>query len=110
MLIKGTRRYLLLMLLLSCFVTSAMAQERVFPLQARRGKLSVTALADILIDGKLKLTTPATRIYNEDGLIVVSSSLDNVNAPVNYTVNEFGEVERIWILTAQEASKPVAKK
>ncbi len=95
---------LLTSLLLLCVSLTAMADGRNFPAQAKRGELSITKLADLVIDGKLKLTTPATRMYSEDGMSITSSALNAVKAPVNYTENEFGEIETLWLLSAEEAT------
>jgi hypothetical protein len=109
MLIRKSLQSLMLTMLLVCFASVAVAEGREFPAQAKRGKLSITALADLVIDGKLRSTTPATRIYSEDGMTITSSALDAVNAPVNYTENEIGEIEKIWLLTALEARQPMPK-
>lgn len=98
-----------LAMLLASAAMSALAIERIFPENVKRGKLSVTALADLLINGKLRHTTPSTRIYNEDGLIVTSATLASVNAIINYTENEFGEIERVWILSTAEVKQAVPK-
>ena len=103
MLIKKSLYRSILAVLLVCFAINAMAEGREFPVNVKRGKLSVTAMADLVIDGKLRLSTSATRIYSEEGLMITSSALQAVNAPVNYTINEFGEIEKLWLLTVEEA-------
>jgi hypothetical protein len=110
MLIQKSLRALLTSLLLLSISLAAMADGRNFPAHAKRGKLSVTKLADLFIDGKLKLTTPSTRMYSEDGMLITSSALNAVKAPVNYTENEFGEIETLWLLSAEEAKMAVQKK
>ena len=97
-------------LLLLCISLNALADDRSFPAQAKRGALSITKMADLVIDGKLKLTTPSTRIYSEDGMLITASTLDAVKAPVNYIENEFGEIETLWLLTAEEAKASEPKK
>lgn len=101
---------LLLTIVMAGFAMGAMAEGREFPAAAKRAVLSVSKLGDMLIDGKLRETTPATRVFNEEGLIVTSSNLDSVNAAILYTENEFGEILRIWLLNAQEASLYKVKK
>jgi hypothetical protein len=110
MLIQKSLRSILATLLLLCISTGAMADGRNFPAHAKRGKLSVTKLADLVVNGKVKLTTPSTRIYSEDGMLITSSALDAVNAPINYTENEFGELETLWLLSAEEAKLPAPDK
>ncbi len=106
-----TKLYRLVLASLLAFLASnVMAIERNFPQETKRGKLSVTKLADLVIDGKLRRIVPSTRIYNEEGLLVTTSLLNSVDAPINYTENEFGEIERVWILTPAEASQRLIKK
>jgi hypothetical protein len=101
--IQKSLRSIVAPLLLLCVSLIAFADGRSFPAQAKRGELSVTKMADLVINGKLKLTTPSTRIYNADGMLITSSTLYAVKAPVNYTENEFGEIESLWLLSAEEA-------
>lgn len=110
MLIQKSLRALLVALLFFSVTVTAMEDGRNFPAQAKRGKLSVTRLADLVIDGKLKLTTPSTRIYSEDGMLITSAALNAVKVPVNYTENEFGEIQALWLLSAEEAKMAVPKK
>jgi hypothetical protein len=109
MFMKTKLYQLALATLLAFFTISVMAIERNFPQDTKRGKLSVTRLADLVIDGKLRRIVPSTRIYNEEGLIVTTSALYSVNAAINYTENDFGDIERVWILTAAEASQKLVK-
>lgn len=88
----------------------AMQMERNFPVDVKRGKLSTTPLAELVIDGKLRLHTPALRIYSEDNLTLTIASVDVRNIMINYVENEFGEIQRIWVLTAEEARQPLPKK
>ncbi|QJQ05536.1 hypothetical protein EJG51_006365 [Undibacterium piscinae] len=101
---------MLLTILTAVFSASAIADERAFPAEAKRAVLTVTKLGDLLIDGKLRATTPATRVFNEDGFILTSSSMDSVKAPILYTETEFGEIARVWLLNAEEAIKYKVKK
>ena len=110
MLVQKILRVMLTPLLLVCVSLSAIADGRTFPAHAKLGKLSITKMADLVIDGKLKLTTPATRIYSEDGMLITSSTLDAVKVSVNYTENEFGEIETLWLLSAEEAKVAAQKK
>ncbi|MES2050290.1 MAG: hypothetical protein V4447_17970 [Pseudomonadota bacterium] len=110
MLRQNSVRSLLATLILLCISLTAMADGRNFPAHAKRGELSVTKLADLVINGKVKLTTPATRMYSEDGMLITSSGLNAVKAPVNYTENEFGEIETLWLLSVEEAKVALPKK
>jgi hypothetical protein len=95
---------------MSILSVNAMQVERRFPEDVKRGKLTTTALAQLVIDGKLRVDSPALRIFNEDNSIVTIASVDVRNIVINYAENEIGEIIRIWILTAEEARQPLPKK
>jgi len=95
---------------MSVFSVHAMQFERKFPEDVKRGKLTTTALAQLLIDGKLRVDSPALRIFNEDNSISTISSIDVRNVVINYVENEIGEIVRVWILTAEEARQALPKK
>jgi hypothetical protein len=104
-----TLRLWIVSLWLVCFSVHAMQMERTFPAGVMRGKMSTTALAELVIDGKLRQTSPGLRIYSDQNLFVTLGSLDVRNIIVNYKQNEFSEITTIWILTAEEASVPIPK-
>lgn len=95
---------------MSILSVNAMQVERRFPEDVKRGKLTTTTLAQLVIDGKLRVDSPALRIFNEDNSIVTIASVDVRNIVINYAENEIGEIIRIWILTAEEARQPLPKK
>lgn len=95
--------------LMSVFSVHAMQFERKFPEDVKRGKLTTTALAQLLIDGKLRVDSPALRIFNQDNSISTISSIDVRNVVINYVENEIGEIVRVWILTAEEARQALPK-
>ena len=70
----------------------------------------MTELADVVIDGKLRVTAVNLRIINEYGGFIAPASLWVKNAPINYTLNEYAEVDTIWVLTKEEASIPLPKR
>lgn len=86
----------------------ANAQElapRPFPPNTKRGKMTPGYAPDITLDGKPRQLSPAARIYNEENLTVVPGSLDNREFVVNYTEDLNGNIDRVWILTQEEASQ-----
>jgi hypothetical protein len=107
-------RFLVLTWLLASFSlifsAQAMQVERNFPEGIKRGKLSTTALAELVIDGKFRHSAVGIRIYNEDNLTMTPASVDVSNVIIFYLENEFGEIQKIWILTAEEASKPIPRR
>ncbi len=101
-------RGLLLAGVLAGLSLAASAEDRSFPENTRRGILKSAANPDIVIDDKLRRVSPSTRIYNEDNLIIMSGMLGTASKVVNYTQNDYGEVERIWLLTAAESATPLS--
>ncbi|MTW10464.1 hypothetical protein GM658_07590 [Pseudoduganella eburnea] len=87
----------------------ALAQEagrepRPFPPNAKRGRMTLGYAPDIIIDGKLRQLSPAARIVSEDNLSVVPGSLSEKDIPVIYTEDMNGNIDRVWILTPEEAN------
>lgn len=71
--------------------------------------MSPAPYPQIEIEGKTRRLSPGARIWNEDNLIQMPASLRGSNFVVNYTENDQGEIDRVWILTADEARQPLAK-
>ena len=82
----------------------ASAFERPFPPQALRGKMTPGYYPDLTIDGKARKLAPSSRIFNQDNMIEMPAALRGSNIVVNYTVDGVGEIDRIWILTKDEAA------
>jgi hypothetical protein len=96
--------------LLSAVATfSAFAFDRPFPPDAKRGVMSPALFPAIEIDGKSRALAAGARIWNQDNLIEMPASLRGSDFIVNYTEDHQGDIDRVWILTAEEAKKPPAK-
>lgn len=102
-------RPLLLLLLSIAMLPAAHAFERPFPAQAKRGKMTPASFPDIVIEGRLRQLAPGARIWNEDNLLQMPASLRGSGLAVNYTEDVNGHIDRVWILTANEASEPITK-
>jgi hypothetical protein len=101
-----TLRRLLMAALLLCNVLPAMA-DRTFPDGVQRGVFKTSALPDLVIDDKLLTITPSLRIYKENSLIVMPASLAGQSSRVvNYLLNDYGVVQKIWLLSDSEAALP----
>lgn len=85
----------------------ALAFERPFPPNALRGKMTPGYFPDLSIDGKARKLSPSARIFNEENTIDMPSSLRGKDIVVNYTVDAMGDIDRIWILTRDEAARKV---
>jgi hypothetical protein len=87
----------------------AAAFERPFPGHTKRGKMSPAPHPMIVIEGKTRQLSPGARIWNENNLIEMPASIRGSDLVVNYTENDQGDIDRIWILTPEEATQPIAK-
>lgn len=103
------RRPLLIILLSAVTALQAWAFERPFPPTVKRGTMSPAAHPEIVIDGKVRRLSPGARIWNQRNLIEMPAALRGSELPVNYTEDIQGKIDRVWILTADEASRPVKK-
>ena len=83
----------------------ALAFERPFPPNALRGKMTPGYFPEVGIDGKPRLLSPAARIFNQDNMIEMPAALRGGDIVVNYTVDGQGNIDRVWILTAEEAAR-----
>ncbi|WP_342116606.1 hypothetical protein [Pseudoduganella sp. OTU4001] len=94
-----------LMALAACVALPAMAQAepRPFPATAKRGKMTPAYAPDIYIDGKLRQLSPAARIVSDENMTVTPGSLREKDVIVNYTEDMNGLIDRVWILTREEA-------
>jgi len=103
---------LLVVLLASLSGTAALAQqqplERPFPANAVRGKMTPAYFPEVLIDGKSRQLAPSARIFNQDNLIELPAAVRGTDLVVNYTVDSWGNIDRIWILNKDEAAQKLA--
>lgn len=106
----STRR-LLLSAMIACTVSAlsvaapALAFERPFPAHAKRGVMKPDLFPSVVIDGKPRILTAGARIWNTDNLIQMPASLPVKNVVVNYTEDDAAYIDRIWILTTDEAAQ-----
>jgi hypothetical protein len=92
--------------LISSLPAQAQAPQRMFPPAARRGTLSTVDYPTIRMNGTVRKLAPGAWIRNDRNTVDVPSSLAGRQYTVNYTENPEGDVDRVWILTAEEASQP----
>lgn len=95
-----------LLALAATLALPALAQEtepRPFPPKAKRGKMTLGYAPDITIDGKLRQLSPAARIVSAENMSVVPASLNEKDVTINYTEDMNGFIDRVWILTREEA-------
>jgi hypothetical protein len=85
----------------------AFAIDRPFPANILRGKFTPGYFPDITLDGKPRQLSPSARIFNQDNGIDMPAAVRGTDLVVNYTVDAMGYIDRIWILTADEAAQTV---
>jgi hypothetical protein len=102
------RRPLLSFLLVSVFAQPALA-DRPFPQNAKRGKMTPAPYPDIVVEGQMRQLAPGARIWNENNLIEMPASLRGSDLTVNYTEDGQGNIDRVWILSTEEAREPITQ-
>jgi hypothetical protein len=102
------RRALSALLLTAAAVTSAIAQQpRAFPPTALRGELLITNPPEVQLNGQPARLSPGARIRGSNNLIQVSGAAIGQRQVVHYTLDGFGQLRDVWVLTAEEqARKP----
>lgn len=102
-------KILLISVALAVTTLSAQAFERPFPPAAKRGVMTPAVSPTIIINDKTRRLTAGARIWNQNNTIDMPAALRGSNLPVNYTEIDSGEIDRVWILTADEAAKAPPK-
>ncbi len=106
-------RRLFLSVLAACVAGALMlpatASARPFPANAKRGKMTPAAHPQIVIDGKTRQLSPGARIWGDNNLIQMPASLRGSDLVVNYTEDNQDQIDRVWILTPEEASETIAQ-
>jgi len=80
----------------------AKPNSRNFPKTAFRGQLQVTATPDALMDGKADRLSPGSTIRDIHNLLVLPGAVTGAKLVVNYTRDNIGQVQQVWILNAEE--------
>jgi hypothetical protein len=100
---------LLLSCLLAAVAMSAFAFERPFPKNVKRGIMEMGAYPTVVINDKARRLSAGARIWNRKNFIQMPASLANQEWAINYTEDHHGNIDRIWILTEDEAQRPLPK-
>ena len=81
----------------------ATSSVRQFPAAALRGEMVVSSTPPaITLDGKPDRLSPGSRIRGTDNMLVMSGTLANQSAVVNYLREPAGNVHEVWILNSEE--------
>ena len=87
----------------------AHALDRLFPPQTKRGELSNVDFPSVKINGTERKLSAGAWIRNENNTIDMPVTLKGRQFTVNYTEDNEGNVNRVWILSPAEASVPLPK-
>jgi hypothetical protein len=79
--------------------------QRAFERNALRGELVVTAPPEAKLNGQPVRLSPGSRIRNPLNQIQLSGTVLGQKLLVNYTLDGFGQVHDVWILSAEEAAR-----
>jgi len=102
-------RILLTTLLFTCAATTAQAQLRTLPADAKRATMNHVQGMTVEIDGQRTELAAGAQIRDANNRIVLPTALP-AGVLVKYIPDAQGQVWRVWILSPQEAAQPDAKK
>lgn len=100
---------LLMSVLIGIAAAPAQAQIRPIPASAKLATLKLGVFPDAELNGKAVRLGPGTRIYNQDNIIVIPSTLLGVTTVVAYVTGTLGEVVSVWILKDAEIKEMRAR-
>lgn len=81
----------------------ALAQaQRPFPPTALRGELRIEQPPEVRLNGQPARLAPGARIRGVDNLLQLSGGLVGQALTVHYTVDTYGLLLDVWVLTPQE--------
>jgi hypothetical protein len=98
------RRLLLVAAACLASLPAAAQVQRNFPQNALRGNIVFATAPDILLDGQPARLAPGSRIRDMNNMLVVPGGLLGGRFLVHFTVDLYGLVKDVWILTPQEAA------
>jgi hypothetical protein len=95
-------------LLLAVFVPPSAAQiQRPFPATALRGELRFAQPPQVLLNGQPAQLAPGARVRGADNMLKLSGALVGQAYTVHYTVDPYGLLLDVWLLTdAERARQP----
>lgn len=94
-----------LALALACLAALPAQAQRLFERNALRGELVITAPPEARLNGQAVRLSPGARIRGVQNMIQLSGSLIDQKLLVNYTLDGFGQVHEVWVLSPAEAAR-----
>ena len=105
-------RRLFVTLLLAGLAGLALAQLRFIPPEAKRGvmgPLDPPQPMAVELNGKAVELSAGAQIRDGRNMIILPNALPNAKATVRYLPSQDGKLQRVWMLTPQEAAQPDPK-
>ena len=96
---------LVAVLMLAGAMLPAFAQQRPFPAHALRGELLIQQPPEVTLNGQPARLAPGARIRGENNLLVLSGALAGQKLTVNYTIDTYGLLLNVWLLSAEERAR-----
>ena len=85
----------------------ALAIKRGFPKGAVRGQMTFVHDKEVVVNGMREKLSPGTHVYDERDRPPLRGALDGKTYTVNYMRDRKGIIREIWLLTPQEAQRPL---
>jgi hypothetical protein len=79
--------------------------QRLFERNALRGELVIVAPPEVRLNGEPARLSPGSRIRNPQNMLQLSGGLLGQKLLVHYTLDGFGLVHEVWILSEAEAAR-----
>jgi hypothetical protein len=99
--LKIMRKSVALLALVACLVGTAQAQFRTLPADMQRGNITGNEYPFVRIDSTTLRLSPGAIIWDQNNRTITPNFLP-AGADVMFSLNNNGEIARIYILTAQE--------
>ncbi|MGH6647437.1 hypothetical protein [Aquabacterium sp.] len=82
--------------------SAQMQVHRNFPANALRGELTVTAAPEVKLNGQDARLAPGSRIRGPNQMLLMSAAITGQKLVVNYTSEQHGLVQDVWVLRPEE--------
>ena len=96
-------RNALVLLAIFFVMGAAWAQQRTLPENAKAGMLGAYAYPEVNVGGRWYRFSPGVRIVDQRNMNILPAMLKN-SGPVAYTLDAYGLITQLWLLTPQEAA------
>jgi hypothetical protein len=84
--------------------SSAWAQARAIPIEARRAKIAPYNTSFLRVENQLVRLLPGVRIYNDQNRTITPGKVPQ-DAIARIRYNDSGEIRELWILTSEEIAR-----